>query len=119
MPEPTSAEKRARATTLAAPRPADPIAGNLDVQWGSAFDRPCYDLAAPAMPRKHPEPYDALLAELTEGTGCSEDEVLTHGQKVRSMLFFAEDKLARQGVMARLPGNQRHPYRLAPVPQSF
>ena len=35
------------------------------------------------------------------------------------MLFFAEDKLARQGVMARLPGNQRHPYRLAPVPQSF
>ncbi len=119
MSAPTSAEKRARATTLTAPHAADPISGNLEVQWASAFDRLCYDVSAPAMPRKHPERYDTLLAALTAGTGCTEDEVLSHGQKVRSMLFFAEDKLARQGVMARLAANQRHPYRLAPVPQSF
>jgi hypothetical protein len=71
------------------------------------------------MARRHTARYDALLAELTSSTGCTEDEVLTHGHKVRSVLFFAEDRLGREGVLASLLGDQQHPYRLAPVSFAF
>jgi hypothetical protein len=71
------------------------------------------------MARKHRAQYDALMAELTARTGCTEDEVLTHGQKVRSVLYFAEDRLGRQGALAKLVGAQQHPFRLAPVTLAF
>jgi hypothetical protein len=119
MTIPTSAEKRARAAALSGPSVGDPTPGNLDVLWDSPFDRLCYDVSASGMARKHPARYDALLAALTTSTGCTEDEVITHGQKIRSVLFFAEDRLARQGALASLVGQQQHRYRLHPVTQAF
>jgi hypothetical protein len=116
---PTSAEKRKRAAALPLSGDAGPIPGTLDVAWDSPFDRLCYDLAMPGLARKNPDRYASLLAELTTGTGCTEDEVLTHGQKVRSVLYFAEDRFGREGLLARLVGTQQHPYRLAPVTLAF
>jgi hypothetical protein len=114
-----SAAKRKRAAALALSTARGPIPGTLDVAWDSPFDRLCYEVSASGMARKHRERYDVLLAELTAGTGCTEEELLIHGQKVRSMLFFVEDRLGRAGDLARLVGNQQYPYRLAPVPQAF
>lgn len=119
MTAPTSTDKRERAAALSLSSDHAPISGTLDVVWDSPFDRLCYDMSASGMARKHRERYEMLLAELTASTGCTEDELLTHGQKVRSVLFFAEDKLGREGVLARLVGKQQHPYRLAPVTQAF
>jgi len=119
MTLPTSAEKRERAATLSPASVAAPTPGNLEVHWDSPFDRLCYDVSASGMARKHRARYDILLAELTTSTGCTEEEVLTHGQKVRSVLFFAEDRLARQGALASLVGQQQHRYRLPPVTLSF
>lgn len=115
----TSAEKRGRAAALSLSSKAAPIPGTLDVSWDSPFDRLCYDVSASGLARKHRERYDALLAELKASTGCTEEELVSHGQKVRSVLFFAEDKLGRSGELARLVGNQQYPYRLAPVTQAF
>lgn len=119
MPVLTSAEKRQRAAAMAATTPATPTEGNLDVLWDSPFDRMCYYLATPALARKQPARYGELMTDLTAQTGCTEDELLTHGLKVRSVLFFAEDRLGKQGVLASLVGAQQLSYRLPPVSQSF
>jgi hypothetical protein len=119
MTPPTSAEKRMRAATLSPATAAGPTPGNLAVHWDSSFDRLCYEVSASGLARKHPAQYDALLAELTTGTGCTEEEVVTHGQKVRSMLFFVEDRLGRQGALASLVGQQQYSYRLPPVTLAF
>jgi hypothetical protein len=115
----TSAEKRARAAGITSAIPATPTRGNLAVVWDSTFDRLCYEISAAGLARKHPERYGSILAELTDSTGCTEDELVAHGFKVRSVLYFAEDRLARQGILASLFGDQQHQFRLAPVTQSF
>ena len=115
----TSAEKSARAAALTSPSTAVPTPGALDVLWDSYFDRLCYDVSASGMARRHSARYESLLTALTTSTGCTEDEVLTHGHKVRSVLFFAEDQLGRQGILASLAGQQQLPYRLAPVAHAF
>ena len=119
MTPPTSAQKRERAAALAPAGPSAPTPGTLEVRWDRPFDQLCYDVTASGMARKHRARYDVLLTELMTGTGCTEDEVLTHGLKVRNMLFFAEDRLARQGALANLVGVQQYPYRLPPVTLSF
>jgi hypothetical protein len=115
----TSAQKRARAAAITPTEALPPVLGNLDVEWASPFDRLCYDVSAAGLARKQPARYGVLMQELTERSGCSEDELLDHGFKVRSVLFFAEDRLGRQGLLSRLVGNQQIPFRLAPVTQSF
>jgi hypothetical protein len=35
------------------------------------------------------------------------------------VLYFAEDRLGRQGALAKLVGEQQHPFRLAPVTLAF
>ncbi len=119
MADLTSAEKRSRAAALTADADLPPVPGNLEIDWGSPFDRLCYDVSAAAMARKQPERYGTLMHSLTHRTGCTEAEVLDHGFKVRSVLFFAEDRLGRQGQLSRLVGDQQVPFRLAPVTQSF
>lgn len=119
MTSPTSAEKRQRAATFPPASGATPMRGALDVSWDSPFDRMCYLVAAPDLPIKRPARYDALLQELTAATGCTAEELLAHGNKVRAMLFFAEDRLARSGALAELEGKQKHPYRLPPVVPAF
>lgn len=119
MNAPTSAQKCERAAALVSPDAAGPTPGNLDVAWDRPFDRLCYHVTTSGMRRKDPAHYDELLGQLMTGTGCTEEEVRAHGMKVRSVLFFAEDRLARQGVLARLVGVQQCPYRLPPVTLSF
>jgi len=119
MTVPTSAEKRGRAAAFSPVSVAAPTPGNLEVLWGSPFDRVCYEVSASGLARKHRAQYDLLLTELTTGTGCTEDEIITHGQTVRSVLFFAEDRLARQGALASLVGQQQYRYHQPPVTRAF
>jgi hypothetical protein len=119
MLELTSTDKCQRAATLHFGEPLPPITGALDVQWARPFDRLCYELARPGLARRHRERYDGFLEPLVAGTGCTEAELLTHGQKVRSMLFFAEDRLARQGLLDRLGSQQQVQYSLPPVTMAF
>jgi hypothetical protein len=119
MLELTSSDKCERATALRLGSALPPISGALDVEWARPFDRLCYELAAPGLARKHRERYDGFLSTLTSGTGCTEAEVLTHGQKVRSMLFFAEDRLGRQGLLGRHGSQQQVKYHLPPVTMAF
>jgi hypothetical protein len=119
MTHTTSADKRRRAAefpTLPGPTPS---AGSLAVRWGSAFDRSCFLVSAPDLPTKHPQVYEQLMSHLTSGTGCTEEEILAHGHKVRALLFFAEDRLARTGALASLVGRQKHEYELAAVRPEF
>lgn len=119
MTSSTSAEKRRRAATFPAASGATPMRGVLDVSWDSPFDRMCYLIAAPDLPIKRPARYEAMLEELTAATGCTAEELLAHGNKVRAMLFFAEERLARSGALAELVGKQKLPYRLPPVIPAF
>jgi hypothetical protein len=112
-------DKCARAAALPLDPTLPPIKGALDVQWARPFDRLCYELAAPGLARKHRDRYDGFLLPLIAGTGCTEAELLTHGQKVRNMLFFAEDRLGRQGLLNRLGSQQQVKYDLSPVTMAF
>lgn len=119
MLEVTSTDKCQRAAALPLGPSLPPIPGALDVQWGRPFDRLCYELAHPGLARRHRDRYDAFLQPLMDGTGCTEAELLTHGQKVRSMLFFAEDRMARQGLLHRIGSQQQMHYSLSPVTMAF
>ncbi len=119
MTSQTSDQKRQRAAAL--PHASAPAAtqGLLEVLWDSPFDRLCYLISAANLALKHRARYAALLEELTAGTGCTEEELIAHGMKVRALLFFAEENLARQGLLASLVGRQKYIYRLAPVKPAF
>jgi hypothetical protein len=119
MTSPSSTEKRHRAASLSPGSGPTPTQGSLDIEWESPFDRLCYLLSAPDLARRHRNRYQVLLTELTTGTGCTEEELLAHGLKVRALLFFAEEHLAREGALANLVGTQKHPYRLASVKPAF
>jgi hypothetical protein len=53
------------------------------------------------------------------GSGCTEEEVLAHGNKVRAYLFFAQDRLRREGQLDRLTGKEKYSYQLPPVAPAF
>jgi hypothetical protein len=115
----SSAQKRQRAAEFATSAPPFPTKGNLAVQWDSPFDRLCYLVSTEGMPLKHRAKYESLLKELSEGTGCTEEELIAHGLKVRAKLYFAEEHLGRTGVLASLTGKEQHTYRLPAVLPAF
>ena len=115
----TSAEKRRRAASFPSLPGPTPAAGSLDVIWTSQFDRSCYLVTAPNLAVKHPKRYEQLMHQLRDGTGCTEAEILAHGNKVRALLYFAEDRLSRTGALASLSGKQKHQYELAAVNPAF
>jgi hypothetical protein len=119
MPVVTSAEKRQRAADFAVPVPAFAVKGNLAVEWDSPFDRACYLVSTEGMPVKHRARYDALIKDLSEATGCTEEELIAHGLKVRAKLYFAEEHLGRTGALANLTGKAQHAYRLPAVLPAF
>lgn len=119
MLSPASASKRARAAAFPPVRDAQVTTGLLHVLWDRTFDRLCYQFSAPELPTTDQPRYTALRQDLTAGTGCTEDELLAHGSKVRGILFFAEDHLARRGALESLIGTQQHRYRLHPVTPEF
>lgn len=112
-------EKRRRAAAFR-PRPGPtPQVGRLDVRWVSGFDRSCFLVSTPDLSVRHHEAYVALMNDLRAATGCTAAEILAHGSKVRTLLFFAEDQLARTGTLASLIGRQKHVYELPAVPPAF
>ena len=115
----TQAQKRQRATTFPSATGAAPACGLLEVHWDSPFDRLCFQVSAPDLAIKNNRRYTALLAELIAGSGCTEDEILAHGNKVRAYLFFAQDRLKKEGHLEGLTGKEKRPYRLAPVNPAF
>jgi hypothetical protein len=115
----TSASKRQRAASLSCPNTPSLATGLLQILWQSPFDRLCYQVSSPALATSDPTQYSGLLNHLTQGTGCTEEELLAHGSKVRGILFFAEDHLARRGSLASLVGAQQHRYHLHAVAPEF
>ena len=118
MPTTTQAEKRQRATAFP---PTDDTApsGLLVVRWDSPFDRLCFLVSRPELARKNNRRYTELLEELMAGSGCTEEEILAHGEKVRAYLFFAEDRLKREGHLAKLTGKEKYAYQLPSVIPAF
>lgn len=119
MPSPTSASKRVRAAQLAADRNAPRAPGPLQVIWDSRFDQLCFQVSEPDLPGTDQPQFTSLMNDLTTGTGCTEEELLAHGSKVRGILFFAEDHLTRRGALDSLMGTQQHRYRLHAVTPEF
>jgi hypothetical protein len=119
VPSSTQAQKRQRATAFPPPDPAAQSCGLLDVSWDSAFDRLCFLVSAPDLKQKNNRRYTKLLAELMTGSGCTEEEVVAHGLKVRAYLFFAQDRLMKEGKLDQLTGKEKYPYRLPPVDPAF
>lgn len=92
-------EKRDRASKV---QPGSPEVGRaplsygpLQVQFESAFDRACYVLSRPGFGTKHPAKFSDLATALGSETGCTAEELLDHGEKVRARLWFALDFLKR------------------------
>jgi hypothetical protein len=76
-------------------------------------------VSAPDLALKNSRRYTKLLAELVTGSGCTEEEIVAHGNKVRAHLFFAEDRLRKAGHLARLTGREKYSYQLPPVAPAF
>jgi len=115
----TQTQKRQRATAFPPANGAPPACGLLEVSWGSPFDRLCFLVAAPDLAVKNNRRYTKLLAELMAGSGCTEEEVLAHGHKVRAYLYFAQERLKREGQLERLTGKEKYSYQLPPVAHAF
>jgi hypothetical protein len=113
------AQKRARAaqvpfngTTL---KETSPAYGPLDVEFASAFDRLTYIVTAENLPTKNAKKYKTLMEYLSAATGCDEEEILAHGNKVRGWLWFAMDSLRNKGTV----GKEKIKYPLPPVKPAF
>jgi hypothetical protein len=111
-------EKRDRASQV---RPGGPEIGRpvpaygpLDVQFESAFDRACYVASLPGFNTKNPAKYNALVDALEAQTGCTAEELLQHGEKVRARLWFVVDDLKRRG-----PVESKTPYALSTTIPAF
>jgi hypothetical protein len=112
-------QKRKRATAFPPATGAAPACGMLDVQWESSFDRLCYVISGPDLAIKNSNRYTKLLDALMSGSGCTEEEILAHGNKVRAVLFFAQDRLAKEGRLSGLKRSEKYVYQLAPVLPAF
>jgi hypothetical protein len=113
------AQKRQRAIAFPPAAGPAPTCGSLEVRWASPFDRQCFLLTAPDLITKNNRRYTKLLADLIDGSGCTEEELLAHGNKVRAYLFFAEERLAREGRLDGLTGKAKYVYELPQVSLAF
>jgi hypothetical protein len=113
------AQKRQRATAFPPVNGMTQACGLLDVRWDSQFDRLCFQISAPDLAQKNNRRYLKLLAELTAGSGCTEEEILAHGNKVRAYIYFAQERLKREGQLENLKGKEKYPYQLPPVIPAF
>ena len=112
-------QKRKRATAFPPATGAAPSCGLLDVQWESSFDRLCYVISGPDLAIKNSNRYAKLLDALVSGSGCTEEEILAHGNKVRAVVFFAQDRLAKEGRLSGLKRSEKYVYQLPPVLPAF
>ncbi len=115
----TQSQKRHRAAAFPPAAGPDPACGQLDVRWESPFDRLCFMIAAPDLLIKNSRRYAKLLEEIIAGSGCTEEEILAHGNKVRAVLFFAQDRLTKDGSLNELTGKAKYVYQLPKVIPAF
>jgi hypothetical protein len=115
----TQVQKRHRAASFPPARGADPTCGLLSVRWDSPFDRLCFMISSPELATKNSRRYATLLEELTTGSGCTEEEVLAHGNKVRAVLFFAHERLRKDGSFGSLAAKEKYLYQLPLVSPAF
>ncbi|MGH7703857.1 MAG: hypothetical protein ACREMO_12245 [Gemmatimonadales bacterium] len=117
----TASQTQKRHRAAAFPPSTGPVAacGQLDVQWESPFDRLCFMIAAPDLLLKNSKRYAKLLEEIIAGSGCTEEEILAHGNKVRAVLFFVQDRLTKDGTLDRLTGKAKYTYHLPTVTPAF
>jgi len=119
MPAILSVQKHRRVATFASRPALATVVGRLEVHWGNAFDRACFLVAAPGPNPRHRPAYARLLRDLSNETGCTVAELLAHGRKVRGLLFFAQENLARSGALATLNPGHKWAYQLPPVTPAF
>lgn len=122
MSSTSQATKRQRASSYEGKKTAGALtasSGSLSVTWESAFDQMCHAVAADDLAIKNARRYRKLMDEIIESTGCTEEEVLAHGRKVRAVLFFAQDRLSREGALRHLTGKARYDYHQPAVTHAF
>ena len=119
----TQDTKRSKAAVFPSGGPVvgdrSPSYGSLDVKWESTFDRMCFGVSAENLATKNPRRYKAQMDEISRLTGCTEEEILAHGGKVRGRLFFAHEKLERQGLLQNLGPKEKYEYTLPTVTPAF
>lgn len=119
MAKPPSTDKQRRAAAFE-PRPGPtPQTGRLEIRWASAFDRSCFLVSTQGLNARHHQAYQAMMEDLRARTGCTEAEILAHGNKVRSVISLVENRLERSGVFANLAGGQKYLHQLSAIPPAF
>jgi hypothetical protein len=114
------AEKRERAAQVPFGGILDevtsPSYGPLDVEFESAFDCAAYIVTAEKLPARNAKKRKELMDYLNSATGCEEDEIIAHGQKVRGLLYFGLDSLRNKGSAL---GKEKIKYPMRPVRPAF
>lgn len=95
---------------------ASPAYGPLDVQFESAFDCAAYIVTAEKLPVKSAQKYKALMEYVSTSTGCAEEEVIAHGNKVRGLLYFGLESLRNKGTAV---GKEKIKYPMRAVKPAF
>jgi hypothetical protein len=120
LKETKQAEKRARAAQLEfgglLDEVSSPAYGPLDVQFESAFDCAAYIVTAEKQPARNARKYKELMAYLSSATGCEDEEIIAHGQKVRGLLYFGLDSLRNKGTAL---GKEKIKYPMRSVRPAF
>lgn len=94
------ARKRERASQMEWTGPVAerrPDYGPLTVDFGSPFDCGCYMATVETLATKYPDKYSRLVDHLVAETGCTEEELIAHGEKVRAYLYFGLGRMTRDG----------------------
>jgi hypothetical protein len=114
------AEKRERAAQITfgglLDEVSSPSYGPLDVEFESAFDCATYIVTAEKQPVRNAKKYKELMAFLSEATGCEDEEIIAHGQKVRGLLYFGLDSLRNKGTVV---GKEKIKYPMRTVRPAF
>ena len=114
------AQKRERAARIAfegvLTEVTSPAYGPLEVEFESAFDRAAYIVTAEKLPTKNAKKYKELMEFLNSATGCNDDEVIAHGNKVRGLLYFSLESLRNKGTAV---GKEKIKYPMRAVRPAF
>ncbi|MEO8294835.1 MAG: hypothetical protein ABI613_04900 [Gemmatimonadota bacterium] len=120
MSEAKQAQKRERAAQFPFGGPlaevSSPAYGPLDIQFESAFDCATYIVTAEKLPTKNAKKYKELMEYLSSTTGCDDEEVIAHGNKVRGLLYFSLESLRNKGTVV---GKEKVKYPMPKVRPAF
>ena len=112
-------QKRKRATAFLPP-PAPPLLRDARRAVGE-FVRPSLlcDLGTPTSRSRTATATRSCWRRSFPDPVVPREEILAHGNKVRAVLFFAQDRLAKEGRLNGLKRTEKYVYQLAPVLPAF